>query len=245
MVNRQIDPLSIMNYIPKKAMVDFAHPDDAEIGAGGSAALWALNGCEITYIQCTDGSNGSNDEKMTSQNITKIRSEEQKEAAKLIGVRNYIHFNYMDGGLIDNKEFLSQMVEVIRKYRPEVIFTHDPFRIDGFQHRDHRITGIIVQDAVYPFSRDHLHFPEQIKKGLKTHKVKSVLYWGADKPNCIIDISNSIETKIESLSKHQSQLPGLSYGSETAKRIRNRSSDSAQKHDFKYGEVFRKLDARV
>ena len=52
MVNRQIDPLSIMNYIPKKAMVVFAHPDDAEIGAGGSAALWALNGCEITYIQC-------------------------------------------------------------------------------------------------------------------------------------------------------------------------------------------------
>ena len=50
MVNRQITPLSIMNYIPKKAMVVFAHPDDAEIGAGGSAALWALNGCEITYI---------------------------------------------------------------------------------------------------------------------------------------------------------------------------------------------------
>ena len=128
--------ISLINFsnIPNKAMVVFAHPDDAEIGAGGTVALWISKGCEVTYVQCTDGGSGSNDKKMTSQNITKIRHEEQKNAAKSIGVLNYINFNFADGALQDNNFFLSKMVEVIRKYKPEIILTHVPFRINGFQH---------------------------------------------------------------------------------------------------------------
>ena len=238
--------ISLVNFadIPNKAMVVFAHPDDAEIGAGGTVALWTSEGCEVTYVQCTDGGSGSNDKKMTSQNISKIRSREQKDAVKSIGVSNYINFNFPDGALQNDKFFLSKMVEVIRKYKPEMIFTHDPFRINGFQHRDHRITGLIVQDAIYPYSRDHLHFPEQINNGLKTHKVKSLLYWGSDDPNCVINISRTINSKITALSRHESQVPGLSYESKTGKNIRERANKVANQHNFEFGECFRKLDAR-
>ena len=239
-----IKQLEIWSVIPKKAMVVFAHPDDAEIGAGGTAATWSSKKCEVTYVQCTSGSSGSNDKKMTSKKITQIRLDEQKLAADIIGVRNFINFGFPDGELESDRTFLCQMVEAIRKYRPEVVITHDPFRINGFQHRDHRITGITVQDAVYPYARDHLHFPNQIEKGLTTHKVKTLLYWGSDNPNTIVDVSQTAELKISALSKHASQVPGLSFGSELDIKMRERMNKVAQGYGFKYGESFRKIEAR-
>ncbi|MXZ03011.1 MAG: PIG-L family deacetylase, partial [Chloroflexi bacterium] len=157
--------------IPERAMVVCAHPDDAEIGAGGTTSLWARNGCEISYVVCTTGSSGSNDESMTSDRIVDIRRQEQEAAADVIGVTNLVMLPYPDGMLETNREFLGDMVKAIRTYRPDVIFTHDPFRFDGFNHRDHRNTGITVQDAVYPYARDHLHCPEQLEEGLAPHLV--------------------------------------------------------------------------
>ena len=239
-----LKPLEIWPCIPKKAMVIFAHPDDAEIGAGGTAAMWSSKECEVTYVQCTSGSSGSNDKKMTSKKITQIRLDEQKSAADVIGVKNFINFEFPDGALESDRTFLCQMVEVIRKYRPEVVMTHDPFRINGFQHRDHRITSITVQDAIYPYARDHLHFPNQIEKGLSTHKVKTLLYWGSDNPNTIVDVSQTAKLKISALSKHASQVPGLSFGSELDIKIRERMNKVARGYGFKYGESFRKIEAR-
>src|SRR5207245_1416653 len=76
-----------------------------------------------------------------------------------------------DGGLEDTREFLGDIVGAIRRYRPHTVFVHDPYRLRGFQHRDHRKAGITATDAVYPYARDHLHFPEQITRdGLEPHK---------------------------------------------------------------------------
>lgn len=230
--------------IPERAMVVCAHPDDAEIGAGGSTALWARNGCEISYVVCTTGSSGSNDEAMTSDRIVEIRRKEQEDAAAVIGVKNLLMLDHPDGELEADRIFLGEMVKAIRTFRPEVIFTHDPYRINGFNHRDHRNAGITVQDAVYPYARDHLHFPEHIEEGLEPYIVSDVFFWHADNPNTVVDITESIDIRIDALSMHASQVPGLSRQSGSDRGIRDRARSAAEGMPFEYGEAFRRISAR-
>ena len=71
----------------------------------------------------------------------------------------------------------TDLIKTIKKYKPEIIFTHDPFRMKSFLHRDHRNLGFSVMDAIYPYARDHLHFPEQIKKEIQPYKVKKLLFF--------------------------------------------------------------------
>ena len=71
----------------------------------------------------------------------------------------------------------------IRRHRPHTVFVHDPYRMQGFQHRDHRKAGIVATDAVYPYARDHLHFADHItQEGLEPHKVRELWYWGPTSP---------------------------------------------------------------
>tara|TARA_B100000965_G_C19380382_1_gene664369 strand:- start:125 stop:838 length:714 start_codon:yes stop_codon:yes gene_type:complete len=230
--------------IPKTAMVVFAHPDDAEIGTGATVAKWVSHGTEVVYVLGTTGSSGSNDVEMTSKKIVGIRSNEQIEAAKVIGVKEIVSLNYIDGELESNRSLLSDLVYNIRKFRPEIIFTHDPFRMKNFLHRDHRNLGFSVMDAIYPYARDHLHFPEQIDKNIQPYKVKKLLFWGSDEPNICVNVTSFEQKKVESLSKHESQLPGLSLGSEYGKNIIKRLQESAKSMNFEYGESFRMIEAR-
>ena len=241
----QVTKYEVIDEVPARALIIFAHPDDAEIGAGATAAYWASKGTEITYVQCTTGSSGSNDTEMTSERIVGIRAAEQRAAADAIGVGDIVVLDHPDGELEADRVFLGEIVHAIRKYRPEVIFTHDQHRVNGFQHRDHRHVGITVQDAVYPYARDHLHFPEQLVDGVEPYKVKHLLFWGTDKPDVIVDVSESVDIKITALSKHESQLPGLSFASEIDKRTRGRHIDAAKGYGFEYGDIFRRLTART
>ena len=122
-MDNQITKYDVIRDIPKRAMVIFAHPDDAEIGAGATAAHWSSAGCEITYVQCTTGSSGSNDTKMTSNRIVSIRAIEQRAAADIIGVGEIIVLNHPDGELEANLTFLGEVVHVLRKYRPCLLYT--------------------------------------------------------------------------------------------------------------------------
>ena len=243
-MSNQIPKFDVMRDIPKRAMVIFAHPDDAEIGAGATAARWSSEGCEITYLQCTTGSSGSNDTKMTSDRIVSIRSAEQRAAADVIGVGEIVVLNHPDGELEANRIFLEEVVYTLRKYRPEIVLTHDQHRINRFQHRDHRQVGTTVQDAIYPYARDHLHFPDQLTDEIKTYKVKHLFFWGSDQPNIIIDVTDSIDKKIEALEKHESQISGLSFGSDLNLHIRKQHMEEATSYNFEYGETFRMLTAR-
>ncbi len=241
----QVTKYEVIEEVPKRAMVIFAHPDDAEIGAGATAAYWASKGAEITYVQCTTGSSGSNDTEMTSERIVAIRAAEQRAAADAIGVGDIVVLDHPDGELEADRVFLGEIVHALRKYRPEVVFTHDQHRMNGFQHRDHRHVGITVQDAIYPYARDHLHFPEHLVDGIEPYKVKHLLFWGTDRPDVIVDVSDGVDTKINALSKHESQLPGLSFGSDMNRRMRGRHIDAAKGYGFEYGDTFRRLTART
>lgn len=237
--------LTILTEVPERAMVVFAHPDDGELGAGGAAATWIKHGCEVTMVACTTGSAGSNDRSMTSDRIVEIRREEQRAAAEALGAKSIEFLNHPDGGLEADRQFLGEIVRLIRKHRPHTVFCHDPHRIQGFQHRDHRMSGITVLDAVYPYARDHLHFPEHVTEGFEPHKVREVLMWGADEPNVIIDTTDGIETQIAALMKHDSQVGGLTGGPAIDQRIRERAKEAAKGYEFAFGQAYRRLIARA
>ncbi|MFW6195633.1 MAG: PIG-L deacetylase family protein [Chloroflexota bacterium] len=246
----QTEPLAEIDDVPERAMVVFAHPDDAEIGTGSTIAKWVANGCHVVFVACTTGSSGSNDPDMDSDRIVKIRRQEQEAAAAVLGVGEVVFLDHPDGGLEDDRTFRGELVRAIRKHKPHTVFCHDPHRIRGFQHRDHRMVGIVTGDAIYPFARDHLHFPEHIKEeGLEPHKVRRLLMWGADEPDVIVNTSGGfVETQIEALGKHSSQVGGLSVaqeGESFGDRLRERAQRAACDHDFEYGQTFRQLNARA
>ncbi len=247
MLPAAIRKMTVIAEVPDSAMVIFAHPDDAEIGSGGTVARWAAAGCEVTYVLCTNGNAGTANRAVSPGVLAKRRDREQRAAAKSMGVKDVVMLGYPDGGLEDCREFRGDIVRVLRKYRPYTVFTHDPHRTKSFQHRDHRMTGTVSMDAVYPFARDHLHFPEQItKEGLEPHKVKELWFWGADEPDTVVDITSTIDRQVRALERHESQVPGLSVepGQSIEKRVKARSAELARGYPFKYAEAFRRLIAR-
>lgn len=239
--------LEIVTDVPERAMVVFAHPDDAEIGSGAVVARWVAAGCEVTYVLCTNGAAGTDDRSLTADELARTREEEQRAAADFMGVRNVVMLGYPDGELENTRQLLGDIVRAIRRYRPHTVFVHDPYRIKGFQHRDHRHAGLATTDAVYPFARDHLHFPEQItQEGLEPHKVRELWYWGMDEPDVIVDVTSSIDRQIAGLIRHESQVPGLNVapGETIGDRIRRHAAELANGYGFEYGAVFRRLIAR-
>ena len=239
--------LTVVTEVPDRAMVIFAHPDDAEIGSGGVIARWAAAGCEVTYVLCTNGSAGTADRSLTPEELVDRRAAEQRAAADFMGVKNLVMLPHPDGGLEDTREFRGDIVRAIRTYRPHTVFAHDPYRFRGFQHRDHRAVGIVTTDAVYPFARDHLHFPEHIvREGLEPHKVRELWYWGADEPDVIVDVSTSIDKQIAALVRHESQMPGFNVGQgETiGERVKKGAAERARGYGFKHAAAFRRLIAR-
>ena len=180
---------------PERALVVTPHADDAEIGCGGTVAGWIAEGTKVFYVLCTNGDKGTSDPDMTSERLAKIREREQAEAASVLGIGEVVYLRYADGALEDNSEFRGHLVHAIRKFRPDVILTTDPHRRSFYLHRDHRMCGTVTMDAVYPYARDRLHFPEHItSEGLETHKVGDVLFWGSEEPDTFIDISGHQST---------------------------------------------------
>jgi LmbE family N-acetylglucosaminyl deacetylase len=240
-------PLQIVSEAPDRAMVVFAHPDDAEIGSGGVVARWIAAGCEVSYVLCTNGDAGTAERGLTPAELAGKRAAEQRAAADAMGVKHVVMLGYPDGFLEDTREFLGDLVRALRQYRPHTVFVHDPYRIKNFQHRDHRKAGLTTTDAVYPFARDHLHFPEQITRdGLAPHKVRELWYWGADEPNVIVDVTDSIERQIAALVRHESQLPGFNVadGETLAERVKRGAAETARGYGFRYGAAFRRMIAR-
>lgn len=196
----------------RRALVVAAHPDDADFGAGGTAALLAQAGWEVRYLVVTDGSKGSDDPSFTPERLVTTREEEQRVAARHLGVQSVGFLGFTDGELEYSRTLLGAITREIRTFRPYAVYTHDPEPViigDGFiNHSDHRLTGLATVDAVYPTARDRLNFPEHIEAGLAAHKVRELYLWGTNQPNYDLDITAVTEAKIAALLLHASQFDG-------------------------------------
>ncbi|KPK22262.1 MAG: hypothetical protein AMJ76_00195 [Dehalococcoidia bacterium SM23_28_1] len=217
-------------------MVVTPHPDDAEYGVAGTVARWAREGKEIVYVVCTSGDKGTSDANMKPEEVAKTREQEQLAAAKLLGVREVIFLRHPDQGLEDTPEFRKELVRLIRTYRPETVVTADPHR-RYIWHRDHRITGRVTLDAVFPYARDRLSYPDLLDEGLQPHYVREVLLWASEDPNFRSDITDTFDIKVAALRCHKSQI-GQNPSPEMEKWLRQRHETMAEGEDFELAEAF-------
>lgn len=223
----------------ERAMVIFAHPDDAEVQCAGTVALWAEAGKKIFYVAVTRGEKGTQDPSMSEDRLVAIRQEEQLNAARELGVDKVIFLENNDGELEVTLERRRALTRIIREYQPEVVITHDPWM--RYQlHPDHRATGTLALDAVIS-ARDRLYFPEQIKDGLEPCRVTRALLYASDQPDFWMDIGRTIEKKIRALGQHKSQVAQWSGWEE---RFRKRARDLGAGQGMKYAEAFKLLVLR-
>ena len=225
---------------PAYALVVTAHPDDAEFSVAGTVARWVKEGKDIVYVVCTNGDKGSSDPDMKPGLLARIREQEQLAAARVLGVREVIFLRHPDQGLEDTPEFRKQIVRLIRMYRPEVVATSDPY-LRYMWHRDHRIAGQVVLDAVFPYARDVLAYPDLMLEGLKPHKVKEVLLWAADDANYLSDISDTFDLKMAALRCHKSQVGHFS-SRDLEDGLREQHKRLAEGQTFKLAEVFHRVE---
>ena len=216
------------------------HPDDAEYGVAGTVARWTREGKQVVYVICTNGDKGTSDPDMQPKILVEIRKKEQLAAADVLGVSEVVFLGLPDQGLEETPEFRKQIVRLIRQYRPEIVVTADPYR-RYIWHRDHRIAGQVALDAVFPYARDHLAYPDLLEEGLQPHKVREMLFWASEDINYRSDITATFDLKVAALRCHDSQMQSLKEPNPES-WLRQRCQDIAKDDDFELGEAFHRVE---
>jgi LmbE family N-acetylglucosaminyl deacetylase len=230
---------------PTVALGVAAHPDDLEFGIAGTVAKWVKEGTAVYYLILTNGNKGSADRTLTPDQLRDARREEQRAAAKVLGVRDVFFCDYDDGMLTVSPDVKRDVVRIIRKVKPEVVLTMDPTVVyslaRGFvNHTDHRAAGQSTIDAVFPLARDHLSFPELLEKeGLEPHKVKTLLLTNFDRHNFYVDISSTMDTKLRALEQHASQISNMA---DAEKWVRLMGENIGKEAGLSSAEAFMRLD---
>jgi LmbE family N-acetylglucosaminyl deacetylase len=212
------------------------HPDDAEFGVAGTVARWTRQGKQVVYVVCTNGNKGTSDPDVKPDELVETRQNEQRAAAEVLGVREVVFLRNPDQGLEDTPEFRKQIVRMIRLYRPETVVTADPYR-RYIWHRDHRIAGQVTIDAVFPYARDHLAYPDLLEEDLQPHKVKEMLFWASEDINYLSDITATFDLKLAALRCHESQVKSMKV-SDLENWLRQRCRDLAEGENFDLAEAF-------
>ena len=179
-----------------RALVVTAHPDDAEFGAAGTIAKLVRDGCEVAYVIVTNGNKGSGDRSMTSDRLARIREDEQRNAARTLGVEQVRFLGYEDGEVEDTRALRRDVAREIRRFRPDLVICQNPNRTYnlGASHRDHRVVGGVTIDCVYPLARDHLAFPELMPE-FEPHKVREVYVMLWEAPQLSVDIGDVFDLR--------------------------------------------------
>lgn len=220
----------------ERVMVVTAHPDDSEFGAAGTVAKLAREGKEVTYVIVTDGSKGSSDRTMTSTRLAAIRKDEQRNAAKALGVERVEFLGYVDCEVEDTRDLRRDITRQIRRWRPDLIITQNPHRSYNLyaSHRDHRVTAGVVLDCVYPLARDHMAFPELRPDG-EPHTVREVYVMAWENPQLVVDIAEVMDLKLKALACHVSQFDDFA---KVEARVRERAAALGRPKGYAYAETF-------
>jgi LmbE family N-acetylglucosaminyl deacetylase len=228
---------------PASALAVYAHPDDPEISAGGTLAAWAEAGADVWVLITTRGDKGSPNPDADLEELTALRIEETAKAAALLGFAGHFHLGYGDGELTDDDALRGAITRHVRELQPQVVLCPDPtavfFGDRYYNHHDHRVTGWATLDAVAPAAGNPHYFPEHLAEGLAVHHVQTVYLSGTLEPNCWVDISQTLERKIDALFCHASQL--TETGEWFRQFLRDRAEEAGREAGVAYAEGFRRL----
>lgn len=222
----------------ERAMVIYAHPDDAEFGFAGTVAKWAKAGVEVTYCMVTNGASGSQDPDMTREKLRDVRYAEQREAAKILGVKHVVFLGYEDGYLYPTLEVRKDVARQVRIHKPDVIVAMDPqVRVSDeyVNHPDHIAAGEVALRTINPDASTRQMFPELWRdEKLEPHKPKALFLGTFGEGATVVDISDTIATKLKALLVHRSQV-----GPEAAEFVREWNRSTGKPAGYKFGEAYR------
>ncbi len=186
---------------PLRIIAFGAHPDDCDIGMGGTAALFAEMGHKVKFVSVTNGDAGHHE--MGGGALAKRRYAETQEVAKRLGIAYDVLDNH-DGELSPNYEVRKQIIRKIREWNADVVIGP---RINDY-HPDHRYTGMLVQDAAY------MVVVPNVAPDTPALKKNPVFLYFQDrfqkpqpfKPDIVVAIDETFEKKVNGLDAHVSQF---------------------------------------
>jgi LmbE family N-acetylglucosaminyl deacetylase len=226
--------------VPDVALAVYAHPDDADVACGGTLALWARHGCAVHLVVCTDGGRGTVDPDIPPAELARHRAGELAEAAGTVGLASHRVLGATDGELDRRPTFVGELVALVRSLRPEVVLGHDPtavfFGQEYFNHRDHRVAGWGLLDALSPSAALPHYFPE----AGPPHQVSETYLSGTLEPDVWVDITETVEIKAAAVECHRSQFAGAETGW-AAEAVRRRAEEEGRRAGVAHAEGFRRL----
>lgn len=210
------------------------HPDDNEIGAGGTIALLRKNGIKVYGLTVTKGEGGSSNRTLTSDEITKIRKAEANEAMKILDMINLGNLGYCEMTSIDHNQLVKDIVSILRDTKVDAVFTVDPQLKDEL-HPTHIQVGNAVSEA---FMRcGILHFPADCKVHDDAYTLKILGYYMTDCATTVVNISDVMEMKFNAVKAHKSQIDEA-----LTSAIYELALSNSEGFEFQYAEPLRLLD---
>jgi LmbE family N-acetylglucosaminyl deacetylase len=224
--------------IPARALAVFAHPDDPEVGCGGTLARWTAAGAEVHLVIAARGEKGSTDPATDPDQLAAARAEEVARAAAVLGLAGVEHLGHPDGDVENDVALRDALVRTIRRLRPDVLVSPDPTAIffgDSYvNHRDHRQLGWAVLDSIVPAAS-----PLYVPDGGPAHQVGTVLLAGTLEADAWVDVSDALATKVAAVACHESRLgsdPDL-----IAQILEQRAREEGARAGVIHAEAFRRL----
>lgn len=222
-----------------------AHPDDAEILAGGTLALLAARGHYITIVTMTPGDKGSRE--LPPEEIARVRRREAQRAAELIGAE-YRCAEFRDLAIFNDEPSRRRVVETLRAARPDIVLTSSP--VDYLC--DHEATSTLTRDACFAAPAPNYHtLAEHAAAALERipHLYFMDAVGGQDRegnpiqPDFVVDVSGVFDTKRNMLAEHESQRRWLRqhHGMDNYLEMMEAWTRSCgQRAGIGYGEGFRR-----
>ena len=225
--------------VPERALAVYAHPDDADVACGATLAKWADAGCAVHLVLVADGGKGTTDAAVLPTQLAALRAEEVAAAAKVLGISSVEVLGVPDGEVPEQIDLIEQLVSRIRQLRPSCVLGHDPtavfFGSVYVNHRDHRAAGCALLDAVAPAAAQPHYFPH----AGEPHRVSDVLLSGTLEVDAVVDVSLTIDRKVEAVVAHGSQLPGDHDWIRSS--VRQRAQEVGRSAGVAFGDWFRHL----
>lgn len=221
------------------------HPDDTEIMCGGTVARLASQGARVDLCVVTNGACGSNDPAVNREDLIPLRQDEQREAARLLGVREVVFLGYEDGFLEDSHRLRTDLIRQIRRLKPDAVIGPDPclYYLEQWyvNHPDHRRLGEALLAAVNPgISTVPLYRSELYDRGFAPHTLKALLLVASPNADLFVDIDRFIDVKIAALDAHESQRQGWGV-SELAVKSLGKMAAAQGNMQCRYAEAFKAL----
>ncbi len=197
----------------ERALAVAAHPDDLEYGAASAVARWTSQGKHVAYVLVTDGEAGIDG--MPPSETAPLRREEERRSAAVVGVETVEFLGYPDGLVEADHRLRRDLAAAVRRHRPDVVISinfRESFGQPGWNHVDHRNTGLALLDAVRDAGNRWL-FSDLLDEGLEPWDgVRFVAFGNSPQATHGVDVTGHLDRGIASLEEHEVYLAGLPEG---------------------------------